>query len=181
MNKLSIDQLHDLRLRIFDNAESLYKEANLLFDNGFYARSFLLAYFTCEELGKIPIIVGAIGRVMSNESVDWKQVIKRFRNHESKVDSDDFHQYVFGIEIDLLGDSDLKWLEVARAESKIRVNRKNKSTYVDIYGEIVQSPLDQISKEHAAEMLARAFQSLRVHWQVESITNPLISAANRPF
>ena len=76
MEKLTIDQLHELRLHIFDNAESLHKEAKLLLDNGFYARAFLLAYFTCEELGKIPIVVGVIGRMLKNETVDWKKVKK---------------------------------------------------------------------------------------------------------
>lgn len=93
MEKLTIDQLHELRLHIFDNAESLHKEAKLLLDNGFYARAFLLAYFTCEELGKIPIVVGVIGRMLKNETVDWKKVKKRFRDHKAKVDSDDFHKY----------------------------------------------------------------------------------------
>ena len=116
MNELTIDQLHQLRLCIFDNAESLYKEAKLLLDNRFYARAYLLAYFTCEELGKIPIIVGVIGRLLKNEAVDWKKVMKRFRDHRAKVDSDDFHQYVFGIELDLLRDSDLQWLEVVEVQ-----------------------------------------------------------------
>lgn len=137
MEKLTVDQLHVLRLRIFDNAESLHKEAKLLLDNGFYARAFLLSYFTCEELGKIPIVVGTIGRMLKNEAVDWKKAIRRFRDHKAKVDSDDFHQYVFGIELDLLRDLDLKWLEAAKVTSKDRVNHKNNSTYVDVQGAAV--------------------------------------------
>ncbi|WP_165903441.1 AbiV family abortive infection protein [Thiobaca trueperi] len=179
MEKLTIDQLHELRLRIFDNAESLHKEATLLLDNGYYARAFLLAHFTCEELGKIPIVVGAIGRLLKNEAVDWRKVMRRFRDHKAKVDSDDFHQYVFGIELDLLRDSDLKWLEAAKVASKSRVNHKNNSTYVDVQDAAVISPLEQITKEQAVEMLDRAFQSLRAHWQTESMTNPIVVAANK--
>lgn len=177
MNELTIDQLHQLRLHIFDNAESLHKEAKLLLDNGFYARAFLLAYFTCEELGKIPIVVGVIGHLLKNETVDWKKVMKRFHNHQAKVNSDDFHQYVFGIELDLIHDSDLKWLKEAGVDSTDRVNRKNKSTYVGIQGKNVISPLEEITKEHAIEMIQRAFNSLRTHWHVESMTNPIILAA----
>lgn len=179
MEKLTIDQLHELRLHIFDNAESLHKEAKLLLDNGFYARAFLLAYFTCEELGKIPIVVGVIGRMLKNETVDWKKVKKRFRDHKAKVDSDDFHQYFFGVEVDLLRDSDLKWLDAARAASKDRVNQKNNSTYVDVQGVAVTSPLEQIIKEQSVEMLERSFQSLRAHWQAESMTNPIVVAAKK--
>jgi hypothetical protein len=61
MKQLTIDELHELRLVIFDNADSLYKEAKVLFDAGFHARAYLLAYFACEELGKLPIIVGVVG------------------------------------------------------------------------------------------------------------------------
>ena len=35
MDKLTIEQLHQLRLRIFDKVESLHKEAKLLLDNDF--------------------------------------------------------------------------------------------------------------------------------------------------
>ena len=179
MDKLAIEELHQLRLRIFENAESLHKEAKLLLDNGFYARAFLLAYFTCEELGKVPIVVGVIGHLLRNEAIDWKKVMKRFRDHKVKVDSDDFHQYVFGIELDLLRDSDLKWLEVASVASKDRVNRKHNSTYVDVRMRDIMSPLDQITKAQAIEMLERAFSSLRAHWHAESLTNPIVVAANK--
>lgn len=178
MNKLTIDQLHMLRIRIFDNAESLHKEAKLLLDNGFFARAFLLAYFSCEELGKIPIVVGVIGRLLRNETVDWRKITKRFRDHKQKIGSDDFHQYVFGIEPDLLRDSDLKWLEAANMASTDRVGWKNNSTYVDFQDGSVISPLKQITKEQAFEMLKRAFISLRAHWHTECLTNPLFVSAN---
>jgi AbiV family abortive infection protein len=178
MNELTIDELHQLRLRIFDNAESLYKEALLLLENGYYARAYLLAYFSCEELGKIPIVVGVIGRHLKSEAVDWNKTMKRFRNHKAKVESDDFYQYVFGIELDLLHDSDLKWLEEAKSVSADRVNRKNNSTYVDVVGRKRASPLMEITKEHAKEMVERAFSSLRAHWHAECLTNSIVKMAN---
>ncbi len=105
--------------------------------------------------------------------------MRRFRNHKAKVDSDDSHQYVFGIELDLLGDTDLKWLEAARVDSKDRVTRKNNSTYVGVQDGNVISPVEQITQEQAVEMLERAFKSLRAHWQAESLTNPIVVSANR--
>ena len=79
MQQLTIDELHALRLSIFDNAESLHKEAKLLFDRGYYARAYLLAYFACEELGKLPIIVGIVGTLMKTEAVDWKRALAACR------------------------------------------------------------------------------------------------------
>jgi hypothetical protein len=88
MQQLTIDELHTLRLSIFDNAESLHKEAKVLFDAGFHARAYLLAYFACEELGKLPIIVGIAGNLnkegsgrleKSSEALAGPQVESRFR------------------------------------------------------------------------------------------------------
>lgn len=178
MNEFTVDELHQLRLSIFDNAESLHKEALLLLENGYYARAYLLAYFACEELGKVPIVAGVIGRHLKSEAVDWKKTMKRFRDHKAKVESDDFHQYVFGIELDLLHNSDLTWLEEVKSISADRVNRKNNSTYVDVVGKKIVSPLKEITKENAKEMVERAFSSLRAHWHAECLTNPIVKTAN---
>jgi len=78
MNSLSIHELHSLRLAIFDNAENLYKEAKLLHEYKMFSRAYLLAHFCFEEMGKIPIIVGAIGKKISGDSVDWKKIKNAF-------------------------------------------------------------------------------------------------------
>lgn len=177
MKQMTVNQLHHLRLDVFDNAESLHKEAKLLFEHGFFARSYLLAYFCCEELGKLPIIVGAVGRLQVGEVVDWKKVMKRFRDHKAKVNSDNTHHYMFGVDLDLINDSDLKWLADARSMAQDRVNLKNKSTYVDVQDSSTISPLKEISADHASKMLDRAFESLRAHWQSESLVNPILIEA----
>lgn len=174
-----IEQLHQLRLRIFDNAEALHKEATLLFEHGHYARAYLLAHFACEELGKIPIVVGVIGRLIRGETVDWKKTMRRFRDHKAKIDSDDFHHYVFGIDLDLLGNKDLAWLEAATREARGRVIRKNQATYVDTLESGAASPLSSVAENHAKETLQRAFSSLRAHWYAERLTNPIVTAARR--
>ena len=179
MKKLNIDQLHELRLSIFDNAESLHKEAKLLYDNGMYARAYLLAYFSCEELGKIPIIVGALGQLIQDKEEDWSKVNNRFHNHKAKVESEDFHHYVFALEADLLGNSDVKWLEKQKEKARSKVDEKNRSTYVDVVEGKIVLPAEQVSAEKAKDMIERAFKSLTAHWQSESLTNPIIVAANK--
>jgi AbiV family abortive infection protein len=174
MKELTVGQLHQLRLQIFDNAESLHKEAKLLLDHGYYARAYLLAYFSCEELGKLPIIVGAVGCLESGATVDWKKVMRRFRDHKAKVDSDDMHQYMFGVDLDLVSNSDLEWLVDARKKSAGRVALKNKSTYVDVQDGRMVLPLNEIDVNHATKMLERAFESLRAHWKAETLVNPVL-------
>jgi AbiV family abortive infection protein len=178
MEKLNIEQLHQLRLSIFDNAESLHKEAKLLYENEMFARAYLLAHFACEELGKIPIIVGAIGQLIQGEDVDWKKVGRRFRNHKEKVISENHHHYVFGIEIDLINDSDLNWLNEQNKKSHIKVENKNRSTYVDVLNGKTLLPHEQVTQEDAKEMIEITFKCLSAHWQSESLTNPIVRAAN---
>ena len=179
MEKLNIEQLHQLRLSIFDNAGSLHKEAKLLYANTMYARAYLLAYFACEELGKIPIIIGAIGKLIQGEEVDWKKVAKRFRNHKEKVISENYHHYVFGIELDLINDSDLKWLNAQNKKSHSKVENKNRSTYVDVLSGKILLPQEQVSKEDAKKIIKITFKNLSTHWESESLTNPILGAANK--
>jgi len=118
MKNLTIYELYGLRLRIFENAGSLCREAQLLLDHGYYARAYLLAHLAVEELGKIPIVASVIRAIRDGTVVDWKATQERFRNHQSKVYSDHLHSCVFGI-------YDPRWLEDPRAMSTFHVDLKN--------------------------------------------------------
>jgi len=56
---------------------------------------------------------------------------------------------------------------------------KNRSTYVDILNGKVLLPQEQVSQEDAKEMIEMAFNCLSAHWQSESLTNPVVSTANK--
>lgn len=177
MNRLSIPQLHQLRLAIFDNAEALHREAKLLLDHEMYSRAYLLAHFCFEELGKIPLIVGAIGTLQKGEAVDWKKVRKRFLSHESKIASQNGHFYTFGIDVDLVRETDIEWLLNANKAIPESYGKKNLSTYVDVTNGTVRRPDVEISQQDAAELIGLAFACLRAHWRSESLTNPIIHEA----
>lgn len=174
MQKLDILSLHDLRLKIFDNAEELHKEAKLLFEHEMYARAYLLAYYCFEELGKIPIIVGVIVKLNAGEQVDWKKVQKRFCKHTAKISSQNHHYYMFGLDPDLLRDSDLAWLKSAQDTVGRSFNMKNMATYVDVQDGSLLVPSNQISKSNAEEIIEFAFGCLKAHWHSESRTNPIL-------
>lgn len=175
MNSLSINELHTLRLAIFDNAEKLYKEAKLLHEHKMFSRAYLLAHFCFEELGKIPIIVGAIVKSMKGESVDWRKLKKRFNSHTEKIASQNHHYYTFGLDLDLLRDTDLKWLRTAQEKVKKSYELKNLATYVDVDGKSFLLPQEQISESASKELLDLAFECLRAHWHSESLTNPVLN------
>lgn len=174
MNSLSINELHTLRLAIFDNAERLHKEAKLLHEHKMFCRAYLLAHFCFEEMGKIPIIVGAIGKLMAGEPVDWKKLKKRFYSHTEKIASQNHHYYTFGLDVDLLRDTDLKWLSTAQEKVDKSFERKNLATYVDVNGNNFLLPQEQISESASKELLDLAFECLCAHWHSENITNPVL-------
>lgn len=174
MKKLSVRELHAARSAIFDNAEALQKEAKLLLDHGMHSRAYLLAHFCFEELGKIPIIVGVISRLTKGEEVDWKKVAKRFYSHEAKIGSQNGHYYAFGLEPDLIGDSDLNWLLSANKATGESFQKKNLATYVDIKSGDILTPQQEITESEAAKMVQFAFECLRAHWKSENLTNPIL-------
>lgn len=174
MNSLSINELHTLRLAIFDNAERLHKEAKLLHENNMFSRAYLLAHFCFEELGKIPIIIGAIGKLMAGEPVDWKKLKKRFYSHTEKIASQNHHYYTFGLDVDLLRDTDLKWLNAAQEKVNKSFEMKNLATYVDVNRNNFLLPQEQISESASKELLDLAFECLRAHWHSENLTNPVL-------
>lgn len=178
MKNLTIDELHSLRVVIFDNAESLQKEAKLLLANGMHGRAYLLAHFCFEELGKIPIVVGIIGQLAKGEKVNWKKARKRFNSHEEKIESQNGHYYVFGLETDLIRDSDLKWLVEANRTVRDSYQKKNLATYVDVQNGRTLIPKNEITKEDAEKMVMFAFECLRAHWHSEILTNPILYKRN---
>jgi len=174
MQALTVRELHALRLAIFDNAEALHREASLLLKNGMYSRAYLLAHFCFEELGKIPIVVGIIGQLVKGEVVDWKKAKKRFLSHEAKIAAQNGHFYTFGLEVDLVHDTDLKWLLDANKAVPESYDKKNLSTYVDAKDGKILKPGEAITEAEARKLVGFAFKCLRAHWRSESLTNPIV-------
>ncbi|MCA8425836.1 AbiV family abortive infection protein [Burkholderia seminalis] len=177
MKTLSIDDLHALRLAIYDNAEDLHREADLLLQHSMFSRAYLLAHFCIEELGKIPIIVNVVGSLVRGESVDWKQANRRFSSHVEKIASQNGHSYAFGAKLDTGGNSDVQSLVTANQAVQNSYEKKNLSTYVDARGGKIFRPSETIAQEDAVRLVASACECLRVHRRSESLTNPLIYEA----
>lgn len=174
MHTLSIRELHALRLAIFENAEALHQEADVLLKNLMYSRAYLLAHFCVEELGKIPIVVGVIGKLTSGDTVDWKKVKKRFTSHEAKIASQNGHFYTFGLDNDIVADTDLQWLLNANKAVPESYSKKNLSTYTDVKDGSILRPDEAVSEGDASRLFNFAFECLRAHWRSERLTNPIV-------
>ena len=176
MHTLSIDELHNRRLAIYDNAESLHGEAMLLLQHGKYSRAYLLAHFCFEELGKLPILISVIAQLQREEAVDWKGVKRQLSSHVKKIAAQNGHLYAFG-HTDLSGDARLEWLLQANAAVPKSYDKKNLSTYVDVRNGNVVRPSKEINKEDAATLVKLAAECLRSHRRSEDLINPLIYEA----
>lgn len=83
-----LELLRELSIKSFENAEELYIEANILFNNGKYSRAFFLAQIAGEELGKHVICIGGLGNYIEGE-FNFSRFQKRFLNHKEKTQSID--------------------------------------------------------------------------------------------
>lgn len=178
MHTLSVQQLHSLRLAIFDNAAALHREAELLLRNGMYSRAYLLAHFCIEELGKIPIVIVAIGQLEKNEVVDWRKIKKRFTNHVDKIASQNGHFYAFGLTSEVVGDNGIPWLLTANRSVPESYSKKNLSTYVDVKDGTILRPSYAIDKDDAMKLVTYASDCLHAHRRSEELTNPIVYEAH---
>lgn len=53
MDNLTVQSIREGMIKITLNAQSLADEAELLFENGFYARTYTLAHIAREEMSKL--------------------------------------------------------------------------------------------------------------------------------
>ncbi|TZF81966.1 AbiV family abortive infection protein [Cognatilysobacter lacus] len=172
MEAMSVSDLHGLRLAILSNAIELTDEAEILVAHQRWARAFLLAHFAIEEMGKIPMVVGIIGRIMKGEPVDWRKTRRRLSDHKAKISSQNMHFYMFGLDIDLLRDSDLEWLKDADGRVGDSYQFKNAATYVDSRENSPSTPATAITQDMAEHLVAFAGRCVQSHLISERLTNP---------
>lgn len=173
MHTLSIQDLHSLRLAIFENAEALHREAELLLQQGMHCRAYLLAHLCFEELGKILIVFEAVFQLERGKEVDWKAVKKAFTNHKAKIAAQNGNLYSFGSQVR----GDIDWLLAANKAVSESYERKNLATYVDAKEGRILRPSESIGFADANRLVALAHECLRAQAHSEGLINPLLYEA----
>ncbi len=79
----SAKQISNGIILCLENASKLIEEAEILFNKKRYARTLSLAILSLEELGKIPMLVGAI-HISKSDKKRIKNFHKGFKNHIAK-------------------------------------------------------------------------------------------------
>lgn len=140
-DSLTLEQLIVAHNKIKANAASLYNEAQLLFENEMYARSYFLLCIASEELGKSIIVISAIVDLMAEE-INWRSFWKKLRNHKDKTGTIEFFENA----VVSSDDNFTPWRTVAEQISDFE-EIKMASLYADIFQVDFFTPNEIISAE----------------------------------
>lgn len=81
---LTTKDINNIYIKILENANELYGEAELLIKHEKYSRAFFLLQICSEELAKIPMLSRVASDIMCDKKINYKMLDKRLRNHISK-------------------------------------------------------------------------------------------------
>jgi AbiV family abortive infection protein len=165
--------------RTFENAESLYREAEILAKAGATARALFLHQISLEECSKIESIGAWATSLLSGYEVDQKKILAAFAHHTSKNKANAYMLEGSEAEKDAKERGD--WKTALEEFKKLQVefhkksnNAKNASLYVDWHdGEFV-APRERINAEMLTEIIGRnetflgyAYNSLKMLKRLE--------------
>jgi len=146
--------------KTFENAESLYREAEILRKAAAPARAFCLHQFSLEECSKIENLAAWAVGLLLGDQVDQKKVLAAFARHSAKNKTNAYMLERSEAEKDAKARGD--WKAALNEFKKFQLefheksnDAKNASLYVDwIDGEFV-APKERITKEVLTEISER--------------------------
>lgn len=164
LNYAQIDSLIDALLV---NARALVFEAEILHGVSAFARAFALSHLAREELSKCGILHAAGARMLAEIPVDWKTIMRRVRDHKSKLEQETLFQFL------LIGET--SQLEKIPEIVDYRNDRKNASIYVGITDGRARLPSDLVSDFQAARTIELAKLSLEIEEKIRATMGPFVN------
>jgi AbiV family abortive infection protein len=170
--------------KIFENAESLFNEAQLLMANGFFIRALVLHQISLEECAKIEILCGWATALLMGHQPDLKKLEGVMASHARKNHSNAYFLKL-SKEEELASDAGdteaaIKAFRELQQRFHLKANTaKNAALYVDFNGGKFVAPNQQITREMAAEtaslneeFLGISYRSLQLLRKVERAPEP---------
>lgn len=158
---LNLQQIDNYISSLIENAEQLIHESKILFDANSFARSHTLSHLAREELSKCIILYGAGRRIQGGDDIDWKNTMKRLRDHKSKIRQETVKMAMISSGA---GNKEMTDFMINNIDhfATHKNNQKNISIYVGLNenGEITL-PSREINKEKAQRTLSLAELALR--------------------
>lgn len=145
---------------IFENAQKLYEEAQLLGTNGAFARALTLHQISMEECSKVDMLGAAAMSLLMGDSLNLDKLATAFRQHKVKNYNNAYMSVTTDAEREARKRSDftraIQIFKAQQAEIHRELNaNKNASLYVDYCDGKFVSPSERITEE-----LATQFQQL---------------------
>ena len=84
-NQLKVEDIEKISLKIYENANELLEEAEILYNHKKFARAHACAQFSIEEFGKLPMLRTVATQVSKGDKVNWKDLNTRLRDHKRKT------------------------------------------------------------------------------------------------
>jgi len=145
MKNLTVDTIIEGMIKITLNAQSLVEEAEILYENKYYARTYTLSHIAREEISKLYMLYKVGIEIIAGKKFDHKKLEKRLRNHKSKIQ-------FFSMPITITGTDS--------SYTKNMNKRKNDSLYVGYEEETFRCPSENITEHISKRTLDLATQTI---------------------
>lgn len=153
--KLNIKTLKLGIIKNLRNSQELIDEAEILFKNKKYARTYFLSHIAIEESSKCTMLLKIIAFYIWEEEIDIKNVKKRYSNHKEKIKN-------FELLKILVDEKDYCSIDLDK-QIKILNNSKNESLYVNWSNENeFILPSEIFDKKDAKEKLDSALNYVKL-------------------
>ena len=141
---LTREQLITALDKAIQNAQNLFSEAQILYNNERFSRTYFLLCICNEELGKYIMITSAIVELV-NENIDWKKFWLRLRNHKDKTGTIEHVENIFiSNDINFTNPNDIQKILPQLEEFKMA------SLYSDMFQNNFYEP-DEIIPRHVVD------------------------------
>jgi AbiV family abortive infection protein len=150
LNALKLGIIKNLR-----NSQELIDEAEILFKNEKYARTYLLSHIAIEESSKVAMLLKIIAFNIWEEEINIKNVRRRYSNHKEKIKN-------FELLKILIDEKDYSSIDLYK-QIEILNNSKNDSLYVSWSNENkFILPSEIFDKKDAEEKLNSALNYVKL-------------------
>jgi AbiV family abortive infection protein len=151
---------------IFENAEALYDEAQILGQAGSYARSAVLHQISMEECAKIDLLGASATSILMGFEIDEERIARVFRDHKAKNYTNAYNVATTQEEREARDRGDRKGsIEAFKSFQRLFHNEvnniKNGGLYVDFREQTFVSPKEVITEAIAVAFMRRNAEFLQ--------------------
>jgi AbiV family abortive infection protein len=152
---MTVAEIDELRIAVVDNSISLIDDADLLYVNGRYPRTYALSVLAIEEVSKLPVLVSCLEQLSEGTQPDWAGIDEFLNSHHGKLMMNQSYWASQRTPGGLDATGSRQWQDAIRAARDLHV-RKLSGFYATSDGGVATSPAKAIDQKQAAFALKLA-------------------------